>query len=161
MYDIIIELPTPLTFIYDKKEIFIDKKEVINIENPPPNRYDNYIIGFTLSASTLSKDIFLPLKDWYDLSWNNETGQLKYIKPIIGHVRFDICDSSGCIIGNIRWYNCIFDEIKIEDDSITYSFRVDCITYNDWNGLPGLRLKLSIISLFFGFINSSVSSFSN
>jgi hypothetical protein len=49
--------------------------------------------------------IFRAIKDWYDLLWNNETGQLNYKGNLIGEVICDQHDKEGLVIRRVIWHN--------------------------------------------------------
>jgi hypothetical protein len=47
------------------------------------------------------------VKDWYDLSWNNETGQLSYKRTVKSDaVTIDVHDREGLVIRRVIWHNC-------------------------------------------------------
>lgn len=49
--------------------------------------------------------VFRAIKDWYDLIWNNETGQLNYKGNLIGQVICDQHDKEGLVIRRVIWHN--------------------------------------------------------
>lgn len=49
--------------------------------------------------------VFRAMKDWYDLLWNNETGQLHYKKNLIGTITADHHDKEGLVIRRVIWHN--------------------------------------------------------
>lgn len=51
--------------------------------------------------------IFRAMKDWYDLLWNNETGQLNYKGNLVGTVTIDVHDKEGLVIRRVIWHNAM------------------------------------------------------
>ena len=52
--------------------------------------------------------VFRKLKDWYDLSWNNETGELNYKKDSIGEsIIVNVHDKDGVIIRRVVYHNAV------------------------------------------------------
>jgi len=49
--------------------------------------------------------VFRAIKDWYDLIWNNETGQLNYKGNLIGTVICDQHDKEGLVTRRVIWHN--------------------------------------------------------
>jgi hypothetical protein len=49
--------------------------------------------------------VFRAIKDWYDLVWNNETGQLNYKGNLVGTVICDQHDKEGLVIRRVIWHN--------------------------------------------------------
>ena len=65
-------------------------------------------IQFNLNQDKLSNSVFVfrMLKDWYDLVWNNETGQLSYKRNLMSPmVTIDVHDREGRVIRRINWIN--------------------------------------------------------
>jgi len=51
--------------------------------------------------------VFRAIKDWYDLLWNNETGQLNYKGNLVGMVTIDVHDKEGLVIRRVIWHNAM------------------------------------------------------
>jgi len=51
--------------------------------------------------------VFRKIKDWYDLSWNNETGELNYKKATIGTITVNVHDKDGIIIRRVIYHNAV------------------------------------------------------
>lgn len=51
--------------------------------------------------------VFRAIKDWYDLLWNNETGQLNYKGNLVGTVTIDVHDKEGLVIRRVIWHNAM------------------------------------------------------
>jgi len=49
--------------------------------------------------------VFRGIKDWYDLIWNNETGQLNYKGNLVGTVTIDHHDKEGLVVRRVIWHN--------------------------------------------------------
>lgn len=49
--------------------------------------------------------VFRGIKDWYDLIWNNETGQLNYKGNLVATVTIDEHDKEGLVIRRVIWHN--------------------------------------------------------
>jgi len=49
--------------------------------------------------------VFRAIKDWYDLIWNNETGQLNYKGNLVGEIICDQHDKEGLVIRRVIWHN--------------------------------------------------------
>jgi len=80
--------------------------------------------------------VFRKLKDWYDLSWNNETGELNYKADTIGHITINVHDKNGIIIRRVIYHNAVctgfdgFKELSWEDGAtimgpLSVSFAAD------------------------------------
>jgi len=50
---------------------------------------------------------FRKLKDWYDLSWNNETGELNYKAQTTGTIFVNVHDKNGIIIRRVVYHNAV------------------------------------------------------
>jgi hypothetical protein len=48
---------------------------------------------------------FKKIKDWYDLLWNNETGELNYKINTLGTITVDVHDKDGIIIRRVIYHN--------------------------------------------------------
>jgi len=65
-------------------------------------------IQFNLNQDKTSNSVFVfrMLKDWYDLVWNNETGQLSYKRNLMSPmVTIDVHDREGRVIRRVNWIN--------------------------------------------------------
>ena len=65
-------------------------------------------IQFNLNQDKNSNSVFVfrMLKDWYDLNWNNETGQLSYKRNLKSDmVSIDVHDREGRVIRRVNWIN--------------------------------------------------------
>ncbi len=93
---------------------------------------------FVMMPSTTSKDdisitfnlmkdnnhqifVFRKIKDWYDLSWNNETGELNYKAATVGTIITNVHDKDGIIIRRVVYHNAVcnsftgFEDLSWED----------------------------------------------
>jgi len=99
-------------------------------------------IQFNLNQHKDSNSVFVfrMLKDWYDLVWNNETGQLSYKRNLKSDlVTIDVHDREGRVIRRVNWINAWIvnftgweeHDWSVSDiQSLTASFAVDY-----WNDL--------------------------
>jgi hypothetical protein len=99
-------------------------------------------ITFNLNQHKDSNSVFVfrMLKDWYDLNWNNETGQLSYKRNLKSDlVTIDIHDREGRVIRRVNWINAWMvnfsgweehDWSQTDIQTLTASFAVDY-----WNDL--------------------------
>ena len=65
-------------------------------------------ITFNLNQHKDSNSVFVfrMLKDWYDLNWNNETGQLSYKRNLKSDlVTIDVHDREGRVVRRVNWIN--------------------------------------------------------
>lgn len=80
----------------------------------------------TISFNLLKDDnhqifVFRKLKDWYDLSWNNETGELNYKASTVGTITVNVHDKDGIIIRRVIYHNAVctafsaFEELNWDD----------------------------------------------
>jgi len=70
------------------------------------NQSVNVSQNFQLGGYVAGKvPVFRAIKDWYDLIWNNETGQLNYKGNLVGTVVIDQHDKEGLVIRRIVWNN--------------------------------------------------------
>lgn len=51
------------------------------------------------------------MKDWYDLGWNNETGELNYKKDMVGEVIINVHDRNGFVIRRVTFHNTMVNNI--------------------------------------------------
>lgn len=51
--------------------------------------------------------MFRKIKDWYDLSWNNETGELNYKASTAGTLIVNVHDKDGVIIRRVVYHNAV------------------------------------------------------
>jgi len=66
----------------------------------------------TINFNLLKNDahqvfVFRKIKDWYDLSWNNETGELNYKKATIGTITVNVHDKDGVIVRRVIYHNAV------------------------------------------------------
>lgn len=65
--------------------------------------------------------VFRKLKDWYDLSWNNETGELNYKATTTGTITVNVHDKDGIIIRRVIYHNSVcrgftgFEDLSWDD----------------------------------------------
>jgi hypothetical protein len=52
------------------------------------------------------------IKDWYDLGWNNETGELNYKKNLVGSLIVNIHDRNGFVIRRVVYHNTMCKSIS-------------------------------------------------
>lgn len=45
------------------------------------------------------------MKDWFDLGWNNETGELSYKKDLLGDIIVNLHDRNGFVIRRVIYHN--------------------------------------------------------
>ena len=65
-------------------------------------------IQFNLNQDKTNNSVFVfrMLKDWYDLVWNNETGQLSYKRNCMSPmVTIDVHDREGRVVRRVNWIN--------------------------------------------------------
>jgi len=89
---------------------------------PDTTSIDDLQISFNLLKDNQNQIfIFRMLKDWYDLSWNNETGELNYKVATIGNIIVNLHDKDGIIIRRVIYHNAVcraftgFEEISWDD----------------------------------------------
>lgn len=99
-------------------------------------------IVFNLNQHKDSNSVFVfrMLKDWYDLNWNNETGQLSYLRNLKSDlITIDVHDREGRVIRRVNWINAFMigftgwenlDWSQLDIQTLTASF---AIPY--WNDL--------------------------
>lgn len=65
-------------------------------------------------------DVFRALKGWYDLSWNNETGELNYKEDTRGTITVDMHDKNGIILRRIIYHNAVCNNISGFDGDLSW-----------------------------------------
>lgn len=65
--------------------------------------------------------VFRALKDWYDMVWNNETGQLNYKGNLISQVVIDMHDKEGLVIRRVIWHNAFITSLSGWDGELDWS----------------------------------------
>jgi len=71
----------------------------LNESVPVADNLSSYITG--------KVPTFRAIKDWYDLIWNNETGQLNYKGNLYGQVIIDQHDKEGLVVRRIIWHDAM------------------------------------------------------
>lgn len=64
--------------------------------------------------------VFRGIKDWYDLIWNNETGQLNYKGNLVGTVTIDQHDKEGLVIRRVIWHNAFITGFSGWDEGLSW-----------------------------------------
>jgi hypothetical protein len=64
--------------------------------------------------------VFRAIKDWYDLIWNNETGQLNYKGNLVGNVTIDQHDKEGLVIRRVIWHNAMVTGFSGWDEGLSW-----------------------------------------
>lgn len=64
--------------------------------------------------------VWRAVKDWYDLIWNNETGQLNYKGNLVGTVTIDQHDKEGLVVRRIIWHNAFITGMAGWDAEISW-----------------------------------------
>lgn len=64
--------------------------------------------------------VFRAIKDWYDLIWNNETGQLNYKGNVVGTVTIDQHDKEGLVIRRVIWHNAFITGFSGWDEGLSW-----------------------------------------
>jgi hypothetical protein len=99
-----ISLPTqPAVSPHTQKFKFSTRKFV---GHPTSTSMENITIKFNMNQDD-KKSVFVwnTLKAWYDLVWNNETGETQYKKNIVGEITVNQHDRKGEIIRRVTMYN--------------------------------------------------------
>ena len=65
--------------------------------------------------------VFRAMKDWYDLLWNNETGQLNYKGNLVGTVLIDQHDKEGLVIRRVIWHNAMLTSFTGWDGELDWT----------------------------------------
>lgn len=73
---------------------------------PETTSLTDVTIGFNMNQN-YTNQVFTwrMLKDWYDLAWNNETGELNYKRDLVGDIIVNVHDKDGIIIRRVTYYN--------------------------------------------------------
>jgi len=75
---------------------------------PDTTSIDDVTISFNLLKDDQHQMfVFRMLKDWYDLSWNNETGELNYKKATVGQILVNVHDKDGVILRRVVYHNAV------------------------------------------------------
>ena len=64
--------------------------------------------------------VFRAVKDWYDLIWNNETGQLNYKGNLVGTVTIDQHDKEGLVVRRVIWHNAFITGFAGWDEGLSW-----------------------------------------
>jgi hypothetical protein len=97
---------------------------------PPPNKQELTIVIPKNENDENNKYTIKNLKDWYDLNWNNETGQLHYRRNLVGDIKVVNFDKEGYILSTSVYldsYPIIFEETE---ETIKLVFSVDLVYYS-------------------------------
>lgn len=85
---------------------------------PETTSLDGVSISFNLNQNdTLQVFNWRIIKDCYDLSWNNETGELNYKKDMVGDIIINIHDRNGFVVRRVTYHNAMCKHIAGWDDA--------------------------------------------
>ena len=130
LFEVNFVLPEPLEALYGgRKHLLLENALSVSLPTYPnlatqEQRFKYSTRLFVMMPDTTSKDdvdiqfnllkddqhqvfIFRMLKDWYDLSWNNETGELNYKKATTGQIIVNAHDKDGVIIRRLVYHNAV------------------------------------------------------
>lgn len=87
------------------------------VQMPDKTSKDDISITFNLLKND-NHQVFLfrKLKDWYDLSWNNETGELNYKATTLGTITVNVHDKDGIIIRRVIYHNAVLTNFSGWED---------------------------------------------
>ena len=94
----------------------VDQQIKFNL-NESVNVPQNQVIGGYVAGKV---PVFRAVKDWYDLIWNNETGQLNYKGNLIGTVTIDQHDKEGLVIRRIIWHDAMITSFTGWDEGLNW-----------------------------------------
>lgn len=126
LFEVNFTLPTSIT---GDENLLLENATTINLPSYPslstqPQRFKYSTRLFVMMPDTTSKNdisisfnllknnnhqifVFRKLKDWYDLSWNNETGELNYKATTTGTITVNVHDKDGIIIRRVIYHNSV------------------------------------------------------
>ena len=88
----------------------------ICLKTPSDTSLENINITFNVNQND-GKQMFTfrMIKDWYDLSWNNEDGSLHYKKNCVGEMVLYQHDKEGQVIRRITYHNVLCKMFSLGD----------------------------------------------
>lgn len=92
-----------------EQQIKFNLNEAVNVRQ---NTNTGYVAG--------KVPVFRAVKDWYDLIWNNETGQLNYKGNLVGTVTIDQHDKEGLVIRRVIWHNAFITGFSGWDEGLSW-----------------------------------------
>ena len=95
----------------------VDQQIKFNL-NESVNVRQNLLLGGYVAGKV---PVFRAVKDWYDLIWNNETGQLNYKGNVVGTVTIDQHDKEGLVIRRVIWQNAMLTGFSGWDEGLDWN----------------------------------------
>lgn len=134
LFEVTILLPTALQQIHPQAKVLLlenatsaslpDYPDLVTVEQrfkystrlflaaPGSTSIESTEITFNLNQNdTLQVFNWRIMKDWYDLSWNNETGELNYKKDMVGDIIINVHDRNGFVIRRVTYHNAMCKKI--------------------------------------------------
>jgi len=140
--EIEIKLPVVFKSLNNVENLLIEN--VFQIEKPtyvqPKPRYKFTVRGsippqpkitdliFTILKNEYddnNKFVFRCLKDWYDLNWNNETGQLNYVRSLFGEIIINFFTKEGYICEKYICHNSQPIDFEDTEESFKLVFSME------------------------------------
>jgi hypothetical protein len=163
LFEVIILLPPALTNVHpNSKSLLLENAIKVTLPTYPPIQTQTQRFKYStrlypmLPETTSLTDVGISfnmnqnynnqvftwrmLKDWYDLVWNNENGELNYKRDLCGDIIVNIHDKDGIVIRRVTYNNCMLLSFTgwqeadwgavTEIESLETKFAVDY--WNDW-----------------------------
>lgn len=91
----------------------------------------NSVITFDITfniniTDNFALDSWNMLKQWYDLGWNSQTGELHYKKDMVGTVIAHIHDRKGIVVRRVEFTNCQLS--AIDSQAFNWSTETSVLT---------------------------------
>jgi len=117
--DAIIEYPQVLEAIHHVSEV----KVTVDLANsrcfPHPNSSPDDVLSLNIKYD---EKIFIQLKDWYDLGWNNERGVEYYTSQPKGYLIISQYDNEDKIIRRTNWKKILLKNLSLAEGLIHIEF---------------------------------------
>ncbi len=139
LFEVTILLPTALQQIHpDSKILLMENATSASLPTYPPLatatqkfKYSTRLFLTTPDTTSISETsikfnlnvnnqlqvfAFRMLKDWFDLGWNNETGELNYKRNLVGDIIINVHDREGMVIRRVTFHNAMMTKFTGWED---------------------------------------------
>lgn len=103
--DLTPDLPEVTQYFKYSGRVFLNTK--------PENSLAKFAIKFNVNVTeNFAIDTWNMLKQWYDLGWNSQTGELHYKSEMIGTIVAHVHDRKGIVIRRVEFRNVMLNKLS-------------------------------------------------
>ena len=134
LFEVTFDFPTPLTAVNKNKDLITMQASSAKLDLTPDlkiikqffkysgrayvhtnaeNSVREFELDFNLNVSNnFVMDSWNMLKQWYDLGWNSQTGELHYKSEMIGTIVAHVHDRKGIVIRRVEFRNVMLNKLS-------------------------------------------------